>query len=39
MALIEKKIVDYPLILKQLKNSVCKICMKTGSKGTGFFVK
>ena len=48
MSLIEKTIVDYPLpvsiettkiILKQLKNSVCKICMKTGGKGTGFFCK
>ena len=43
--LIEKTISDYPSpvsiettqnILRQLKKNKCKICMKDGSKGTGF---
>ena len=44
----EKKLIDYPNpvfisqneeILRQMKNSICKICNKDGSKGTGFFCK
>ena len=44
----EKKLTDYPNpvfinqneeILRQMKNSICKICNKDGSKGTGFFCK
>ena len=44
----EKIITDYPLpisietteiILNQLKNNICKIFMKNGGKGTGFFCK
>ena len=44
----EKFLKDYPSpifiegiekILHQMKKSVCKICIKDGSKGTGFFCK
>ena len=44
----EKSLKDYPkpifineteTILKQMKKSVCQICKKDGSKGTGFFCK
>ena len=44
----EKYLEDYPtpisydktkIILKQMKNSVCKVCKNDGSKGTGFFCK
>ena len=46
--IIEKTISDYPLpisietteiLLRQLKKNICKICMKDGTKGTGFFCK
>jgi len=44
----EKKLNNYPeavsykstkTILDQMKKNICKICMKDGSKGTGFFCK
>ena len=44
----EKCLNDYPspifiegikTILRQMEKSVCKICIKDGSKGTGFFCK
>ena len=48
MAINEKEINDYPkpiliedmeVILKQMKNCICKICLKEGIKGTGFLCK
>jgi len=45
MAVDEKSLNDYPnpvsienieIIYKQMKKSVCKICLKNGEKGTGF---
>ena len=44
----EKLLNNYPLpvslstteeIVKQMKNSICKICTSNGKKGTGFFCK
>ena len=48
MAINEKEISDYPkpitiedieVILKQMKISICKICLKNGTKGSGFLCK
>ena len=44
----EKLLKDYPpfisiskaeIIFKQMKKNICKLCLKDGSKGTGFFCK
>ena len=44
----EKYLTDYPrpisfketeIILNQMKNCVCRVCLKNGSKGSGFFCK
>ena len=44
----EKYLADYPIpisydktkiILKQMKNCVCRVCINNGTKGTGFFCK
>ena len=32
-------LIQTEIILKQMKTSICKICLKDGSKGTGFFCR